>query len=99
MVAEGCAGVSVSVDGFAVTPEGSPEIETAMGPVKELIEVVVTVIALLVVPAWRVIEPGETAREKSGVGFGEELPLHVVSKETAAIRAVTRQSALARVRM
>jgi hypothetical protein len=66
MVAEGCAGVSVSVDGFAVTPEGRPEMETETEPLKELSAVAVTVRALLVVPAARDNEPGEMAREKSG---------------------------------
>jgi hypothetical protein len=66
VVAEGWAGVSVRVDGLAVTPEGRPEMETATEPVKEFIGLAVTVRALLVVPALRVSEPGETAREKSG---------------------------------
>ena len=88
----------VRVDGVAVTPEGSPEMETETEPVKELSELAATVMALLVVPAWRESEPGDTAREKSGVGFAEELPLQVVSRERVA-RAATMQSALARVRM
>jgi ABC-type sugar transport system substrate-binding protein len=66
VVAEGCAGVRVRVDGLAVTPEGRPEMETETEPLKELIALAVTVMALLVVPALRVSEPGETAREKSG---------------------------------
>jgi hypothetical protein len=65
-VAEGCAGVSVRVDGLAVTLEGSPEMETETEPLNELSAEAVTVMALLVVPALRVSEPGETAREKSG---------------------------------
>ena len=68
VVAEGCAGVRVRVDGLAVTPEGSPEMEMAMEPPKELSAVAVTVMALLVAPALRESEPGETAREKSGGG-------------------------------
>lgn len=35
VAAEGCAGVSVSVDGLAVTPAGSPVMETETEPVKE----------------------------------------------------------------
>ena len=65
-VAEGCADVSVSVDGLAVTPAGSPEAATEIEPLNELSGVAVTVMALLVVPALRVSEPGKTAREKSG---------------------------------
>ena len=56
------------VDGLAVTPEGSPVMATEMEPVKEFIGVAVTVMALLVVPAVRLSEVGETASEKSGVG-------------------------------
>ena len=66
VVAEGCAGVRVSVAGFAVTPEGSPEMETETEPLKEYIGVAVTVTAPLVLPALRDTEPGETASEKSG---------------------------------
>jgi hypothetical protein len=97
MVAEGCAGVSASVDGFAVTPEGSPEIVTDTEPLKELSAVAVTVMALLVVPAAKDNEPGETAREKSGAGLGGQLP-QVVSSKTN-VRAVMSPSALARIRM
>ena len=57
--------MSVSVDGLAVTPEGRPEMATETEPLKELSAVEVTVMALLVVPALRESEPGETAREKS----------------------------------
>jgi len=66
VVAEDCAGVRVRVDGLAVTPVGSPEMETETVPLKEFIGEAVTVMALLVVPALRVSEVGETAREKSG---------------------------------
>ena len=66
VVADNCVDVRVRVDGLAVTPEGSPEMVTETEPLKELGEVVVTVIALLVVPALRESEPGETARVKSG---------------------------------
>jgi hypothetical protein len=98
VVAEGCAGVSVKVDGLAVTPEGSPEIETETEPVKELIAVAVTVMALLVAPALRESEPGETAREKSGVGLEEELPPQVVSRRRM-VRAARKPSVLAKVRI
>ena len=97
MVADNCAGVRVRVDGLAVTPDGSPETETEIEPLKELSEAAVTVMALLVVPALRESEPGETAREKSGVGLGEEPP-QVVRRERVA-RAATRPSVLARVRI
>lgn len=66
VVAEGCDGVRVRVDGLAVTPEGSPEMETETLPVKEFIGVAVMVMALLIVPALRESEPGEIASEKSG---------------------------------
>ena len=96
--AEVCVGVSVSVDGLAVTPEGSPEIDTETVPVKEFINVAVTVRALLVVPAFRLSEAGETASEKSGVGLGDELPPQEVRSESA-VRAAMDPSALARLRM
>lgn len=67
VVAEGCAAVRVRVAGLAVTPEGRPEMFTETEPLKELSAVAVTVMGLLVVPALRDSEPGETAREKSGV--------------------------------
>lgn len=86
------------VDGLAVTPEGSPAIETEMVPLKELSEVAVTVMALLVVPALSVSEPGDTAREKSGAGFGGALPPQVVSREMA-VREARSPSALGRVRI
>jgi len=66
VVADSEVGVRVRVDGLAVTPEGSPEMDTATEPLKELIGVRVTVMALLEVPAFRESEAGETAREKSG---------------------------------
>ena len=97
VVAEGCAGVSVSVDGLAVTPEDRPEIETEIEPLKEFIAVAVTVIALDDAPALREVEVGETAREKSGLGLGGELP-HVVSRKSVA-RAATPTSVLVRVGM
>ena len=96
-VAEDCAGVRVRVDGLAVTPAGSPEMETEMEPLKELREVAETVMALLVLPALSESEPGETARVKSAAGLGGGLP-QVVNAEMAA-RAAMTQSALARVRM
>ena len=66
VVAEGCAGVRIRVDGFAVTPAGSPEMETEMEPLKPFKGVAATVMGLLVVPALRDNEPGDTEREKSG---------------------------------
>ena len=98
MLAEGCAGVRVRVDGLAVTPVGRPEMATEMEPLKELSAAAVTLMALLVAPAWRDSEPGETAREKSGTGFGVESPPQEVSRETAS-KAKTSVSALARLRM
>jgi hypothetical protein len=66
VVADGCDGVRVSVEGLAVTPEGSPVMDTEIEPVKEFIGEAVTVMALLVVPGLRDSEVGETATEKSG---------------------------------
>ena len=97
MLAEGCAGVRVRAEGLAVTPEGSPEMEIETELLNPLSAVTVTEIELLVVPALRATEPGETAREKSGVGLGGELP-QVMSREREA-KAATSPSALARVRM
>lgn len=96
--AEVCGGASVSVDGLAVTPAGSPEIVTETVPAKEFIEVAVTVMALLVVPALRVREAGETASEKSGVGCGDALPPQVV-RTKSAVSAAMDPSALASLRM
>ena len=98
VVADGCAEVRVRVDGLAVTPEGSPVIVTETGPLKEFIGVAVTVMALLVVPALRFSEAGETASEKSGVGWWEELPPQVVRSESAASAAMDT-SALVRLPM
>jgi hypothetical protein len=98
MVADGCEGVRVRVDGLAVTPEGSPVMDTETEPPKEFIEVAATVMALLVVPALRETEPGETARAKSGVGVGLELPPHIVRSASAA-SAVMDPIALASLRM
>lgn len=67
-------GVSVSVDGLAVTPEGRPEMETETEPLKEFSEEAVMVMALLVVPAVKESEAGEAERVKSGVGLGVESP-------------------------
>jgi hypothetical protein len=69
---------------LAVTPEGRPEIETETEPLKELSEFALTVTALLVVPALRESEPGETAREKSGAGLGGAFPPQVVSTKMTA---------------
>jgi len=71
--------------------------ETETVPLKEFIGEAVTVMALLVAPALRLSEAGETASVKSGVGFGGELPQVVRSKRAA--RAATSTSALVRVRM
>lgn len=98
VVAEVCAGVSVRVDGLAVTPVGSPVMETETEPLKEFIGVTVTVTALLVVPALRETDPGETAKEKSGVGSGDEWPPQVMRSGRAA-RAAMDPSAFARLRM
>jgi hypothetical protein len=98
VVAEGCAAVSVRVDGLAVTPEGRPLMDMEMEPLKELSEVAVTVMGLLVLPAFRESEPGETARVKSGAGLGGALPPHVVSRKIAVTDAIS-PSALGRVRM
>ena len=70
---------------------------TATVPPKLLRAEEVMVIALLVVPALRESEPGETAREKSGVGLGGEPP-QVVRRKMEA-RAAARPTVLAKVRM
>jgi hypothetical protein len=98
VLAEGCADVSVSVAGVAVTPEGSPAMETETDPLKELSEVAETVTASLVAPALRESEPGETAREKSGAGLGGAFPPQVVSTEMTP-RDAKSPSVLGRVRM
>jgi hypothetical protein len=90
-------GLSVSVEGFAVTPEGRPEMETETEPLKKLSEEAVRVTALLVEPAVTEREAGEAEREKSGVGLGVELPPQVLSREIA-VRDATSATALARVR-
>ena len=61
----------VSVDGLAVTPDGSPVMATEMEPVKEFIGVEVTVMAPLVVPALSEREVGATDSEKSGAAWTE----------------------------
>lgn len=89
--------MSVSVEGLAVTPKGRPEMVTETVPVKELTGVAAMVTALLVLPALIEIEPGETAREKSGEGWGGGLPQVVISER--AIRAAMIPSTLAKFRM
>jgi len=61
-------GVSVSVAGLAVTPAGSPEIETATVPLNEFIAVASTFVLVPVAPADMVSEAGERVREKSAAG-------------------------------
>lgn len=93
----GCAGVSVRVDGVAVTPEGRPEMEMEIEPLKEFIGAAVIVIGLLVVPAFSDSEPGDTVSEKSASGLGAGLP-QVASRE-AIVSAAMDPSALAKERM
>src|SRR5581483_3342996 len=91
-LAEDCAGVSVSVDGFAVTPEGRPEIATEIVPLNELSAEAVMVTALLVVPAFTDKLAGEAVSEKSGVDLGVELPPQVVRKRYRVKTAETRRA-------
>jgi uncharacterized protein (UPF0254 family) len=88
----GCAevGLSVSVDGFAVTPEGRPEMETETEPLKEFSEEAVMVMALLVAPAVKEREAGEDVREKSGVGLGAASPPHERRREVNTRAAISR---------
>lgn len=88
-------GESVSVDGLAVTPEGRPEMEMLTEPLKELSDEAVMVTAVLVAPAVKDSEPGAAVREKSGVGFGVELPPHESNREMT-VRAGRRRSTLAK---
>jgi hypothetical protein len=63
-------GVRFKVEGFAVTPVGSPVIATATVPVKELTAVAVTVTGEPVAPAVRVRDVGDAVSVKSGGGGG-----------------------------
>lgn len=83
-------GLSVSVDGLAVTPEGRPEMDTDTEPLKELSEAAVMVMALLVVPAVTESEAGEAEREKSGEALGVESPPHERSSEVRRSVAASR---------
>ena len=59
-------GVSVRVEGLAVTPVGSPAMATETAPVKEFSAVAVTCTAEPLVPATRLRDVGVTEIEKSG---------------------------------
>jgi hypothetical protein len=63
-------GVSVNVEGLAVTPAGNPLSETFTLPVNPLTAVAVTAIACPRAPAVNARLPGATAREKSAAGGG-----------------------------
>jgi len=56
--------------GFEITPVGKAERVTWTEPVKPLSGFTDNVIAGLVAPCWRLTEPEEKAREKSGCGGG-----------------------------
>ncbi len=58
-------GVSVSVDGLAVTPEGSPLSATVTDPLKLLLGAAVTLICWPLLPMERVSVVGEAERVKS----------------------------------
>ena len=89
-------GERVSVDGLAVTPEGRPEMETEMLPVKEFSEEAVMVMALLVVPAVNESEAGEAEREKSGEGLGVESPPHERKRDVRTNVAMSRATGATR---
>jgi hypothetical protein len=67
----GVPGARLSVAGVAVTPVGSPEIETETMPLKEFIEFAVNEICAPDAPLMMVVEAGVALREKSGAGGGE----------------------------
>ena len=58
--------------------------ETDTEPVKLFVPVTVTVIAEPELPAVKLCDPGETDSEKSGAGFGVELPPHDMSRGARA---------------
>jgi hypothetical protein len=62
--------VKLSVAGEAVTPVGSPVIETAIEPLKELTAVARTLTREPAAPAAMVSDVGETVNVKSGGGGG-----------------------------
>lgn len=65
-------GVSVNVDGLAVTPVGSPAIVAETVPVKEFRAVALTLTVAPVAPATMLSEEGAMESEKSGVGGAAE---------------------------
>jgi len=67
-------GVSVSVDGVAVTPDGSPPIATVMLPVNPLAAVAFTATVFPEAPAVTLTVEGEAVRAKSAVGVGVPPP-------------------------
>lgn len=67
-------GVTLTVVGEAVTPDGSPEIATEIDPLKELIAVAETVMSEPEPPACSVTEVGEAESEKSGDEEDEGVP-------------------------
>jgi len=70
----GVPGVSVSVDGAAVTPDGSPPIATVMLPANPLAAVALTATVFPEAPAVTFTVEGEAVREKSAVGVGVPPP-------------------------
>jgi hypothetical protein len=75
-------GVKVREDGCAVTPLGRPEMATDTMPVNPLAAVALTLTCCAGAPGTSVRVAGVEEREKSAVGFGEEL-LQEVSKRQA----------------
>ena len=69
------AGETLIEVGEAVTPEGRPETETEIDPLKELIAEAEMVMSDPDAPACRVTEVGEAESEKSGVGEEEGDPV------------------------
>jgi hypothetical protein len=64
----GVPGVRLSVAGEAVTPDGSPEIETTTVPLKEFREFASTEIGTPEAPLTIAADAGATVNEKSGAG-------------------------------
>ena len=67
-------GVRVSIDGWALTPAGSPEIATATAPANPFVGDALTLICCAAPPGTRVTVVGAEARLKSLTGSGLEPP-------------------------
>ena len=95
----GAAGVTLTEEGEAVTPAGSPETATETDPLKELTADAETVTSAPDPPAGRVTAAGETEREKSGEGEdegGEDVPEFVDLEPPQEARVTTEQRRIRR---